>query len=317
MAAATSASTMSLLPISQLKQQQRHGGGAVVVFRPRRLRDARRRRYVVPTARLFGPAIFEASKLKVLFLGVDEESGGKQQGKPPVLPRTYTLTHSDVTASLTLAVSHTINRAQLQGWYNRLQRDEVVAEWKKVRGRMSLHVHCHISGGHFLLDLIAGLRYYIFRKELPVVRYVSTCCPQSISGNSFSLVRHQTSHVGESCCVLQVLKAFVHGDGDLFSRHPELEEATVWVYFHSNLPRFNRVECWGPLRDAASPPEDAAAAAPATEAAGQTMPVGEWPHRCPQQCDCCFPPHSLIPWPNEHDMASATDIAGGGQAQQQ
>jgi hypothetical protein len=160
---------MSLLPISQLKQQKQHG--AVVVFR-RRPRDARRRRYVVPTARLFGPAIFEASKLKVLFLGVDEESGRQQgQGKqPPVLPRTYTLTHSDVTASLTLAVSHTINRAQLQGWYNRLQRDEVVAEWKKVRGRMSLHVHCHISGGHFLLDLIAGLRYYIFRKELPVVR---------------------------------------------------------------------------------------------------------------------------------------------------
>ncbi|WVZ65670.1 hypothetical protein U9M48_014993 [Paspalum notatum var. saurae] len=285
MAAAT-ASSMSLLPISQLKQQQRHGAGAVVVFRRRPL-HARRRRYVVPTARLFGPAIFEASKLKVLFLGVDEESAGKQHGgghpagKPPLLPlpRTYTLTHSDVTASLTLAVSHTINRAQLQGWYNRLQRDEVVAEWKKVRGRMSLHVHCHISGGHVLLDLIAGLRYYIFRKELPVV-----------------------------------LKAFVHGDGDLFSRHPELEEATVWVYFHSNLRRFNRVECWGPLRDATAPAEDASAAA-AEE--GQ-MPVGEWPHRCPQQCDCCFPPHSLMPWPNENDMAPAADApAAAGQAQQQ
>jgi magnesium dechelatase len=124
-------------------------------------------RFVSQTARLFGPAIFEASKLKVLFLGVDDEAGSKQHGP---LPRTYTLTHSDVTARLTLAVSHTINRAQLQGWYNRLQRDEVVAEWKKVRGRMSLHVHCHISGGHFLLDLIAGLRYVIFRKELPVVR---------------------------------------------------------------------------------------------------------------------------------------------------
>jgi len=120
----------------------------------------------------------------VLFLGVDEESSkhghpAPAAGKPPpplpLLPRTYTLTHSDVTASLTLAVSHTINRAQLQGWYNRLQRDEVVAEWKKVRGRMSLHVHCHISGGHFLLDLIAGLRSYIFRKELPVVR--TTCLP--------------------------------------------------------------------------------------------------------------------------------------------
>ena len=34
---------------------------------------------------------------------------------------------------------------------------------------MSLHVHCHISGGHFLLDLFARLRYFIFSKELPVV----------------------------------------------------------------------------------------------------------------------------------------------------
>ena len=58
---------------------------------------------------------------------------------------------------------------QLQGWYNWLQRDEVVGEWKKVKGKMSLHVHCHISGGHFLLDLCANLRYFIFRKELPVV----------------------------------------------------------------------------------------------------------------------------------------------------
>ncbi|CAD6218413.1 unnamed protein product [Miscanthus lutarioriparius] len=292
MAAATAAaaSTMSLLPISQLRQQQ-HGAGAVVVFR-RQPRDARRRRYVVPTARLFGPAIFEASKLKVVFLGVFEESSkhghptpAPTAGKPPpLLPRTYTLTHSDVTASLTLAVSHTINRAQLQGWYNRLQRDEVVAEWKKVRGRMSLHVHCHISGGHFLLDLIAGLRSYIFRKELPVV-----------------------------------LKAFVHGDGDLFSRHPELEDATVWVYFHSNLPRFNRVECWGPLRDAAAPPAEDDSTAPAAAASkeGQMPPVGEWPYRCPQQCDCCFPPHSLIPWPNEHDMAAAADASAAVQAQQQ
>ncbi|KAB1223040.1 Protein STAY-GREEN, chloroplastic [Morella rubra] len=38
----------------------------------------------------------------------------------------------------------------LQGWYNRLERDEVVAEWKKVKGKMPLHVHCHISEGHFL-----------------------------------------------------------------------------------------------------------------------------------------------------------------------
>ncbi|XP_068634896.1 protein STAY-GREEN, chloroplastic-like isoform X2 [Aristolochia californica] len=198
-------------------------------------------------ARLFGPAIFEASKLKVLFLGVDE------QKHPGNLPRTYTLTHSDITSKLTLAISHTINRAQLQGWYNRLQRDEVVAEWKKVQEKMSLHVHCHISGGHFLLDFIAKLRYYIFCKELPVV-----------------------------------LKAFVHGDGNLLSHYPELEEAQVWVYFHSNIGEFNRVQCWGALRRAAEsdgrwvkPPEE------------DNKP----PRRCQEDCTCCFPPPSLISCP--------------------
>ncbi len=61
---------------------------------------------------------------------------------------------------------------QLKGWYSKLQRDEVLAEWKRVQGTMSLHVHCHISGGNFLHNIIANLRFYIFRKELPVVQYL-------------------------------------------------------------------------------------------------------------------------------------------------
>ena len=61
---------------------------------------------------------------------------------------------------------------QLQGWANKLYRDEVVAEWKKVKGKMSLHVHCHISGGHILLDIFAKFRYYIFCKELPIVSVI-------------------------------------------------------------------------------------------------------------------------------------------------
>lgn len=62
---------------------------------------------IYQVARLFGPAIFEASKLQVLFLGVDEK---KHPGK---LPRTYTLTHSDITSKLTLAISQTINNSQV------------------------------------------------------------------------------------------------------------------------------------------------------------------------------------------------------------
>uniref|UniRef100_A0A1D1Z751 Tryptophan synthase beta chain 2 n=1 Tax=Anthurium amnicola TaxID=1678845 RepID=A0A1D1Z751_9ARAE len=220
----------------------------------------------VVVARLFGPAIFEASKLKVLFVGVDQEK------QPVNLPRAYTLTHSDVTAKLTLAVSHNIHRAQLQGWYNRLQRDEVVAEWKKVQGKMSLHVHCHISGGHFLLDFIAKFRYYIFSKELPVV-----------------------------------LMAFVHGDETLFSAHPELEEALVWVYFHSNLPEYNKVECWGPLREAASSGRGAGAGAAAC------FPSCPWnvPRNCQADCSCCFPAHSLIPWPQHLEDGHVGHGTGG------
>ncbi|XP_073301021.1 protein STAY-GREEN 1, chloroplastic-like [Primulina huaijiensis] len=128
-------------------------------------RGNKKKQPIVPVARLIGPAIFEESKLKVLFLGDD-----KEETNPRKLPRTYTLTHSDITSKLTLAISHTVNNSQLQGWYNRFQRDEVVAEWKKIKGKMSLHVHCHISGDNLWLNLCAGLRYYIFSKELPVVR---------------------------------------------------------------------------------------------------------------------------------------------------
>lgn len=62
---------------------------------------------LVVEARLFGPAIFEAAKLKVLFLGADRKH-------PEELPRIYTLTHSDVTSKITLAISREINKAQVR-----------------------------------------------------------------------------------------------------------------------------------------------------------------------------------------------------------
>lgn len=235
---------------SSLSSKQ--SNSSIVIYRTRRFKKTNQS--IVPVARLFGPAIFEASKLKVLFLGVDEK---KHPGK---LPRTYTLTHSDITSKLTLAISQTINNSQLQGWYNKLQRDEVVAEWKRVKENMSLHVHCHISGGHFLLDLVAKFRYFIFAKELPVV-----------------------------------LKAFVHGDGNLLNNYPELQEALVWVYFHSNIPEFNRVECWGPLKEAAAPTSGSGGTYTDKRNENQTS-NWEMPQPCQEECSCCFPPNSLIPW---------------------
>ncbi|KAJ6341887.1 hypothetical protein OIU78_009935 [Salix suchowensis] len=158
-----------------------------------------------------------------------------------ICPRTYTLTHSDITAKLTLAISQTINNSQLQGWSNKLYRDEVVAEWKKVKGDMSLHVHCHISGGHFLLDWFCRLRYLIFRRELPV-------------------------------------------------------EALVWVYFHSNIPEFSKVECWGPLKDAAAPSTTETGGSHDSKELASQSSNGDLPEPCQDNCTCCFPPMSLIPW---------------------
>ncbi|XP_002974181.2 protein STAY-GREEN, chloroplastic [Selaginella moellendorffii] len=229
----------------------------------RQIRNASRRISPVVEARLFGPAIFEASKLKVLFLGEDHDK------HPSKSPRTYTLTHSDITAKLTLAISREINKAQIMGWYSRLQRDEVLAEWKQTKGEMSLHVHCHISGGHWMLDAIAPLRFYIFRKELPVV-----------------------------------LEAFRHGDEPLFRNHPELEGAMVWVYFHSNVSEYNKVECWGPLRNAAKTGSEAA-----KQAIQEAIKEIEKPwHSCTGPCTCCSR-NSLIPVPQSLLEASSPSIS--------
>ncbi|KAK4726356.1 hypothetical protein R3W88_031273 [Solanum pinnatisectum] len=242
---------MSTLTTSFLPSLEKENS-LFVYTRRRRRGHSKKSQSIVPVARLFGPSIFEASKLKVLFLGVDEKK------HPAKLPRTYTLTHSDITCKLTLAVSQTINNSQLEGWYNRLQRDEVVAEWKKVKGKMSLHVHCHISGDHFLLDFVARLRYYIFCKELPVV-----------------------------------LKAFVHGDGNLLKNYPELEEALVWVYFHSNIQEFNKVDCWGPLKEASSLSSSTTNSSSSELGEIQMDNTSncnlDLPQPCQGSCTCCFP----------------------------
>ncbi|MCX5844615.1 MAG: staygreen family protein, partial [Deltaproteobacteria bacterium] len=47
----------------------------------------------------------------------------------PITPRRYTLTHSDATGELTLTIGGEYDRVQVSGWYTRLMRDEVFAEW--------------------------------------------------------------------------------------------------------------------------------------------------------------------------------------------
>lgn len=80
----------------------------------------------------------------------------------PVIPRYYTLTHSDVTGELFLAIG------KQYAWdkINPL-RDEVLGEWRT--NGISLHycVYLYIDQGE-LKQNVAAKRTEIFRRELPL-----------------------------------------------------------------------------------------------------------------------------------------------------
>jgi len=126
----------------------------------------------------------------------------------PVTPRRYTLTHSDATGDLFLTIGAAYQEEQIAGWYTRLMRDEVLAEWLQGEAGLALHVYCHVSGG--LTFGSAAMRDGIFRQELPLV-----------------------------------LEALRYGDRALFAANPQLDAAPIYVHFQSDKARYNRVEQWG------------------------------------------------------------------------
>jgi hypothetical protein len=126
----------------------------------------------------------------------------------PIVPRCYTLTHSDSTGDLYLTVGPEYDRGQISGWYTRFMRDEVLGQWQGSQDGSALAVHCHVSGGLVLGS--AAWRDAIFRRELPLV-----------------------------------LECFRFGDRALFEAHPELDQSHILVHFHSTRSRYDRVESWG------------------------------------------------------------------------
>jgi hypothetical protein len=130
----------------------------------------------------------------------------------PCLPRCYTLTHSDLTGELDLTIGPAFDQARISGWYTRLMRDEVLAEWQETGAELALHVHCHVKGGLVLGS--AAWREAIFRSELPLV-----------------------------------LEAFRFGDRGLVEAHPELDRAPVWVHFHGGKSNGEQPELWGTFGD--------------------------------------------------------------------
>ena len=79
----------------------------------------------------------------------------------PVIPRRYTLTHSDITGDLFLTIGpdfafDTINA----------QRDEVLGEWLSTKEGLQFYVYLHINGEAG--ETAQTVRNNIFRRELPL-----------------------------------------------------------------------------------------------------------------------------------------------------
>ena len=130
------------------------------------------------------------------------------------IPRCYTLTHSDITGELFLTIGGEYNRRQISGWYTRLMRDEVLAEWQESAEEQTpiLKVYCHVSGG--LVLGTARWRYNIFNHHMR-----------------------------------QVLQTFRHGDRLLVDHNPELDEAMISVRYRARQRKYNKVAAWGVFGD--------------------------------------------------------------------
>lgn len=130
----------------------------------------------------------------------------------PITPRRYTLTHSDRTGDLFLTIGTDYDYEQISGWYTRLMRDEVLAEWQDDEEGPALHVYCHVSGGFVLGP--SAIRFAIFQRELPLA-----------------------------------LEAIRYGDRELFESASHLDGAPVLIHFQAREKRYNLVERWGMVAD--------------------------------------------------------------------
>lgn len=79
----------------------------------------------------------------------------------PIIPRRYTLTHSDITAELflTIGLSYAYDKTNAM-------RDEVLGEWIKKREGYFFHVYLFVDGQ--FSPMVAAIRNYVFRRELPL-----------------------------------------------------------------------------------------------------------------------------------------------------
>ena len=79
----------------------------------------------------------------------------------PIIPRRYTLTHSDITAELFLTIGLVYAQDKITS-----MRDEVLAQWQNWRNQYFLKVFLQVDGESG--SEASAIRNMIFRRELPL-----------------------------------------------------------------------------------------------------------------------------------------------------
>lgn len=128
-----------------------------------------------------------------------------------VIPRKYTLTHSDFTGDLFLSVGPEYDFNEINKFYTKLMRDEVLSEWIYDLN-YHLITHCHVSGGFVFGP--AKWRNSIFKHHLPMA-----------------------------------LSAICFGDREFITDQEDLQNAAVLVHFHARQKALERIETWGKVSD--------------------------------------------------------------------
>ncbi|ADL12760.1 staygreen family protein [Acetohalobium arabaticum] len=123
----------------------------------------------------------------------------------PVIPRRYTLTHSDETGELFLTIGYEYAYDMINP-----TRDEVIGEWNYDTNYI-FQATVYVGGNN---REEVDRRNRIFIQELPLA-----------------------------------LKAIRYGDRKLFQTHPDLDKASIYIYFRSVYSEYNRTEYWGSFSD--------------------------------------------------------------------
>jgi len=142
----------------------------------------------------------DTSKLHVTFAEPSCPDG-------PLVPRCYTLTHSDATGDMFLTIGPDFDRSALSALQVRLERDEVLGEWIAGEDGPLLELQMMAQGGLPVFGT-GAMRCDIFRHYRPMV-----------------------------------LGAIRWADRELVAANPRLDEAPVRARFRWR--RGDRTEDWG------------------------------------------------------------------------